>query len=223
MYLVPLALFALARGRGYYMAPAYPMLLAAGAVAWERWTERLKPLVAASLRLAGGLLLVLAAVSSAMVALPIAPVNSRGWMISRRAHDDFAEQIGWQELAQRVAEIYRSLPEAERAHTAILANNYGEAGAIDLYGPALGLPPAISRTNNYWYRGYGHPAPTTVIELGNTAEDEGETIAKCMSFGRFRNSLGVDNEESASGYEIFVCRDIPPKWPEIWGTKPRFG
>jgi 4-amino-4-deoxy-L-arabinose transferase-like glycosyltransferase len=223
MYLVPLALFALARGRGYYMAPAYPMLLAAGAVAWERWIERLKPFVAASLRVAGGLVLVLAAVSSAVVALPIAPVNSRGWAISRRAHDDFAEQIGWQELAQRVAEIYRSLPEAERAHTAILANNYGEAGAIDLYGPALGLPAAISRTNSYWYRGYGNPAPTTVIELGNTAEDEGESIAKCISFGRFRNSLGVNNEESASGYEIFVCRNIPPKWPEIWGTKPRFG
>lgn len=223
MYLVPLALFALARGRGYYMAPAYPMLLAAGAVAWERWIEQLKPFAAISLRVAGGLLLMLAAVSSAVVALPIAPVNSRGWAISRRAHDDFAEQIGWQELAQRVAVIYRSLPEAERARTAILANNYGEAGAIDLYGPALGLPPAISRTNDYWYRGFGNPAPTTVIELGNSAEDEGESIAKCISFGRFRNSLGVDNEESASDYEIFVCRDIPPKWPEIWGAKPRFG
>lgn len=223
LYLVPLALFALARGRGYYMAPAYPMLLAAGAVAWERWIEQLKPFAATGLRVAGGLLLVLAAVSSAMVALPIAPVNSRGWTISRRAHDDFAEQIGWQELAQRVAEIYRSLPEAERAHTAILANNYGEAGAIDLYGPALGLPPAISRTNSYWYRGYGDPPPLTVIELGNTAEGEKGSVAKCTPYGRFRNSEGVDNEESASGYEIFVCRDIPPKWKEIWGAKPRFG
>ncbi|HST29097.1 MAG TPA: glycosyltransferase family 39 protein [Rudaea sp.] len=223
MYLVPLILFALARGRGYYLAPAYPMLLAAGAVAAERWFATMRPRSMKMCR--AGLHTVLAAggLSSAAVALPIAPVNSAGWRISRAVHDNFAEQIGWQELARHVAAIYRSLPEEERAHAAILANNYGEAGAIDLYGPTLGLPPAISRTNSFWYRGYGDPPPTVVIELGSTAEDESKSVAKCTSFGRFRNSAGVDNEESASGYEIFVCRDIPPKWREIWGTKPRFG
>ncbi|MBU6199886.1 MAG: glycosyltransferase family 39 protein [Xanthomonadaceae bacterium] len=223
MYLVPLILFALAQGRGYYMAPAYPMLLAAGAVACERW---LTPMQAARQRLAHGfqwLLLVFAGITGAAIALPIAPVNSLGWRISRAAHDNFAEQIGWQQFVRRVAEVYRSLPENERARTAILANNYGEAGAIDFYGPALGLPPAISRTNSYWYRGYGNPPPLTVIELGNSAQDEQRSAAKCTSFGRFHNSQRVDNEESASGYEIFVCRDIPPKWQEIWGTEPRFG
>lgn len=223
MYLVPLILFALAQGRGYYMAPAYPMLLAAGAVACERWLATLQ---SARQRLARGLqwlLLGAAGLTSAAIALPIAPVNSLGWRVSRAAHDNFAEQIGWQDFVQRVAGVYRSLPEDERAHTAILANNYGEAGAVDLYGPALGLPPAISRTNSYWYRGYGNPPPTTVIELGNTAQDESKSAATCTSFGRFRNRAGVSNEESDSGYEIFVCRDIPPKWREIWGAKPRFG
>ncbi|MGH8040431.1 MAG: glycosyltransferase family 39 protein [Rudaea sp.] len=223
MYLVPLALFALAQGRAYYMAPAYPMLLAAGAVCGEGWFGHLNRYAAAIVRVTTWTLIAIAGATSAAIALPIAPVNSLGWRISRAAHDNFAEQIGWPELAQRVAEVYRSLPAGERSRTAILANNYGEAGAIDLYGQALGLPPAISRTNSYWYRGYGDPPPLTVIELGNTAEDEQGSAAKCTSFGRFRNSLGVANEESASGYEIFVCRDIPPKWKEIWGAGPRFG
>ena len=223
MYVVALALFAISHGRGYYMAPAYPMLLAAGAVALEAWRSRLGIRSARGLRIAASAVLALAFAASAFVALPLGPINSAAWNVARKVHDTFAEQIGWDELAQRVAEVYRSLPVGERAHTLILANNYGEAGAINLYGPALGLPQAISRTNTYWYRGYGNPPPQTIIELGNTAEDESHSAAKCASFGPFRNSSGVSNEESAWDYEIFVCREIPPKWPEIWGNKPRFG
>ena len=223
LFVIALALFAISHGRGYYMAPAYPMLLAAGAVRLQAWLARLGARPARALRVGVYAVLALAIASGALVALPIGSVNSWTWQVARKVNDTFAEQIGWREFVQRVADIYRALPEDERAHTAILANNYGEAGAIDLYGPALGLPRAISRTNTYWYRGYGNPPPLTVIELGNTAEDESKSSAKCTSFGSFRNSAGVANEESASGYEIFVCRDIPPKWPEIWGAKPRFG
>ncbi len=223
IYGVALVLFSLSRARGYYLAPAYPMLLAAGAVALEAWLTNLRSGTVLALRVSVGGVLILALAAGAAVALPIAPVNSALWRAAHKVHDTFAEQIGWPEFVQRVAAVYRSLPDSERAHTAILANNYGEAGAINLYGPALGLPPAISRTNTYWYRGYGAPPPSVVIELGNTAKDEKGSDATCVSFGRFRNSEGVDNEESAWGYEIFVCRDIPAKWPEIWGAKPRFG
>jgi len=223
IYAVALILFALSQGRGYYVAPAYPMLLAAGAVAWQDGLERLRDPIARFARACACVVLAIALAAGALVALPIAPVNSALWHLARKAHDNFAEEVGWEEFAQRVAEVYRSLPEDERAHTLILANNYGEAGALNLYGPELGLPRAISRTNTYWYRGYGDPPPQTIIELGNTAEDEAESAAKCTSFGRFQNRFGVANEESAWDYEIFVCRDIPPKWPEIWGAKPRFG
>jgi 4-amino-4-deoxy-L-arabinose transferase-like glycosyltransferase len=223
IYVIALILFAVSRGRGYYVAPAYPMLLAAGAVAFQVWLDRLRVAPARALRGGAWAMLALACVSSAVVALPLGPVNSLTWRVARKVHDNFAEQIGWPELAQRVAEVYRALPESERARTAILTNNYGEAGALNLYGPALGLPPVISRTNTYWYRGYGDPPPAVIIELGNDADDEKDSAAKCTSFGRFSNSQDVKNEESASGYEIFVCRDIPPKWPEIWGARPRYG
>jgi len=223
IYVIALILFAVSRGRGYYLAPAYPMLLAAGAVAFEQWLDRLRAAPARALSGGAWAVLALACVTSAVLALPLGSVNSLTWRVARKVHDDFAEQIGWPELVQRIAEIYRSLPAEERVHTSILANNYGEAGAINLYGPALGLPQAISRTNTYWYRGYGDPPPTTIIELGNSAEDESKSAATCTSFGKFHNDAGVENEESAWNYEIFVCRDIPAKWPEIWGVKPRFG
>jgi len=223
LYVIALALFALSQGRGYYVAPAYPMLLAAGAVALQEWLARLRVAPARVVRAGTCVALALAGATGVLLAVPIAPVNSLPWRMARKAHDNFAEQVGWEEFAQRVAEVYRTLPENESPRTAILANNYGEAGALDLYGPALGLPPVISRTNTYWYRGYGDPPPSVIIELGNDAEGESKSAAKCTSFGRFHNSQGVDNEESAWNYEIFVCRDIPPQWPEIWGAKPRFG
>ena len=62
-------------------------------------------------------------------------------------------------VVQEVATIYHALPPEQRAGTAILTANYGEAGAVDLYGGALGLPPAISGINSYWLRGYGDPPP----------------------------------------------------------------
>ncbi|MHB1271997.1 MAG: glycosyltransferase family 39 protein [Rhodanobacter sp.] len=216
LYLVPLALFALARGRGYYMAPAYPMLLAAGAVAGERWLANMHPRAARSLRIATWSLLATAAVSSAVVALPLAPVNSVGWRISRAAHDNFAEQIGWRQLVAEVASIYRALPAGERAHTGVLASNYGEAGAIDLYGPALGLPAAISGVNSWWYRGYGNPPPTTLIVLGADPEDIRKAPADCTPVGRVSNHQGVANEETRDHPEIFVCRHLRIPWPSLW-------
>lgn len=223
MYALPLLLFALSRGRGYYMAPGYPMLLAAGCVAIQAWCVRLPAGRARGLRVALVCLLVVALPLGWVLHLPIAPVNSPLWHVNQRLHRDYAEEIGWQELAEQVASIYHALPEAERARTAILANNYGETGAMALYGPALGLPPVISRTNTAWYRGLGEPPPQVIIELGNTAKDQRGSVARCTSHGPVRNRENVANEESNNGYEIFVCRYIPPIWPQIWGTKPRFG
>jgi hypothetical protein len=76
------------------------------------------------------------------------------------------EELGWPELTVAVAQIRDSLPAQDRDHLGILAANYGEAGALNLYGPGHGLPPAISGINSFWERGYGNPPPETVIALG---------------------------------------------------------
>ena len=96
----------------------------------------------------------------------MAPVNSRWWKVAVAVNGDFREEIGWPELVAEVARIRDSLPADERNKVAILGANYGEAGAIDMFGAVYGLPKAISGVNSYWARGYGDPPPQTLIVLG---------------------------------------------------------
>lgn len=222
MYVVPLLLFVFAHGRSYYMQPAYPMLLAAGTVAVASWLTGLKARNAAWIRGAVTAVVLLALGISLALGLPLAPVGSAGWQFSRRFHDMFAEQIGWPEYVAAVAAIYHALPPNERAHTAIFANNYGEAGAVNLYGPKYGLPRAISTVNSYWYLGYGKVAPTTVIVLGDTPEGSAGTPATCTLAGRVRIPHGVQNEESGHP-DIFVCRNFRVPISKLWPPMPNFG
>lgn len=222
LYAAALLLFWLASARDYYLAPAYPMLLAAGAVLLERGIARLRPRGAFVARGATALVLLAALATTALVALPLAPVGSQGWHVSRQFHDNFAEQIGWPELVAQVAAVYNALPEAERARTAIYANNYGEAGAIDRYGPAHGLPAAISGINSYWALGYGNPPPTTVIVLGDDAEGIADTPANCTLAARIRIPYGVENEESGHP-DIYLCRDLKFDWAKAWPKLRGFG
>jgi 4-amino-4-deoxy-L-arabinose transferase-like glycosyltransferase len=222
MYLVPFALFLVAQGRSYYLGPAYPMLLAAGAVVGERWIGSLRSPRA---RLARGLtaaaLAAGAAIGSALM-LPIAPVGSGLWDLTSAVHDNFVEQIGWPELVETVARIHAALPAEQRARTAILAGNYGEAGAVDLYGPAHDLPGAISGVNSYWARGYGQPPPESVIVLGFSREAAERLFARCRLAGRVANRYGVQNEETRDHPDIFLCDAPRQPWPELWSELRRF-
>jgi hypothetical protein len=82
----------------------------------------------------------------------------------------YADMFGWESMAATVSRVYRSLPEKDRARCAIFAGNYGEAGAIDFYGPALGLPKAISPHNNYYFWGPGKYTGEVAIVFGERAE-----------------------------------------------------
>ncbi len=223
MFLVPLILFFVAQGRFYYMAPAFPMLFAAGAVLWDEWLSRRSPTAARIGRGGTWAALGAGAIFSAVTMLPIAPINSAGWRLTSKIHDNFTEQIGWPELAATVAGIYQSLPETERAHTAILAGNYGEAGAINLYGHPRGLPEVICGTNTYWWRGYGAEPPEVVILVG-FSRDDAEWLANRVELaGHVTNPYGVRNEETKDHPDIFVCRGFKKSWPEFWKTFQHFG
>jgi len=166
MYVIPLLAFLIARGRDYYLAPAYPMLLAAGAVWGERWVSSLSPRSALTVRQITGRTLAVAGLCAAAVTLPIAPLNSAWWRLANRSNGVFDNEIGWPELVETVAKIRDSLPITQRATLGILAADDAEAGAVNLYGPAYGLPRAISGMNSNWQRGYGDPPPQTVIVVG---------------------------------------------------------
>jgi hypothetical protein len=207
-------IFLLAQGRSYYTAPLFAPLLAAGAVLVER--TRLP------LRVATIVLLVIGSGAAAFI-LPLAPIGSHWFETAAKLNGDLREEIGWPDLVYEVARIYNQLPPFEREHTGIFCGNYGEAGAIDLYGPRHGLPSAMSGTNSYWLRGYPTPAPTTVIVLGQSREDVAKSCAEVVLAGQVTNRFNVANEETERHREILLCRGLKMPWSEIWPRTRSFG
>jgi 4-amino-4-deoxy-L-arabinose transferase-like glycosyltransferase len=221
--IITFVLFWIAKARFYYTAPIYPVLLAAGSVAFGDWMKtapRWKALFLNGLQWAG------IAASGALFAvfvMPIAPFGGDGWRITSKLHDQFREQIGWTDLADSVARVYNSIPAEERARTGILTGNYGEGGALNLYGPSRGLPFAMSGTNSFWYRGYDKREPQTVIAVGLGKEEVEANFSSCVIAGKNTNPYGVENEESRDHPDIYLCRGLKTSWPEFWKKFRRYG
>ena len=222
MYLVPLVLLFMAKGRHYYMAPAYPMLLAMGAVLAERWLPTLPRwgrLYVASVYFAG-----FAFISAFVCALFLPLATSGPLKQYALSHSyDLREEIGWNDLVRTVAQIRDSLPPDQQAHLGITTANYGEYGAIDVLGRAYGLPEPIGTNNSEWFRGYPTPPPTTLIVIGLTRAQADSIFTSCRWAGHNGNSEGVKNEESVDHPDIFVCG--PPRLPvqELWKDHQDFG
>lgn len=223
MILVPFALLVITQGRSYYFAPAYPMLFAGGAVIIEQWLSRLSTM---RVRIVQGIMWCAFAGSGvlfALIAMPIVPINSPLWDMVSDINGELKEMIGWEELTQTVAEIYAQIPAAEKPRTGILTGNYGEAGAINLYGGAYGLPKAISAVNTYWLRGYGNPPPETVIVLGEDLASASYYFETCKVSGYVNNKYNVLNEETRDHPVILVCRGLKLPWSEFWTRIREFG
>lgn len=120
------------------------------------------------------------------------------------------------EFSLQVAEIYQSIPESEKPNTVILAGNYGEIGALDLYGDAYNLPRIISGGNSYWYRGYGDFEPATVIVVGFEGDYARYFFKSCQHSGMVKNSYNVKNEETTYHTGLYICREPRRPWSEMW-------
>jgi hypothetical protein len=222
MYVIPLVLFFAGKGRGYYLAAAYPMLFAMGAVVGERWVRSLKR----QWRLAvEGLFFTGVAVWGAVIFALLVPLAASGPLkeFALKNNGDLREEIGWDELVKTVAGIRDSLPAEQRDDVGVLAGNYGEQGAVEILGPAYHLPMPISMTNSSWLRGYPTPQPSTLIVLGFSQKEADRTFTSCRLAGHDGNSEGVKNEESEYHPDIFVCGPPRMPWPEFWRTHQRYG
>jgi len=222
MYLIPVALFWVGKGRFYYVADAYPMLLAMGAVVGERWLSRMP---AWGRRTVEAVFFAGLFAMGAYVSAIIVPLASEGPLraFALSKNGDLREEFGWDELVKTVAGIRDSLPPEQQAHLGITVGNYGEQGAIEMLGPAYHLPPPISTTNSAWLRGYPVPPPTTLIVLGIDQEQANEIFTGCRLAGHNGNSLGLKNEESQDHPDIFVCGPPRKPWPEVWKEHQDFG
>ena len=221
--LATFVLFWIAKARFYYTAPIYPAVLAAGSLAFGNWMKSAKPRTA---RFVNGIQwagIILNGAVFAVFVMPIAPFGGAVWHVTSKLHDQFREQIGWQELTEHVAQVYNSLPAEERVRTGILAGNYGEGGALNLYGPSLGLPHAMAGTNSFWYRGYDSREPQTVIVVGLEREEADAKFVSCNVAGKNSNAYGVENEESRDHPDILLCRRLKTSWPQFWAKFQRYG
>jgi hypothetical protein len=174
-YLIVLLTAAALAAKGYYIIGFYASLLAIGSVAVERAARGLRITAIATVAVLGGIML--------PIAIPLLPVDgliayTKAFGITGRdgapAHlmqPLFAEEFGWERLARDVATVYDALPAQQRAQTAIYADTYGDAGALDFYGPRFGLPPAISSQNTYYLWGTRGYSGQTLIAIGATRID----------------------------------------------------
>ncbi len=216
MYVFAFAALFAARGRDYYLAPAYPMLLAAGAVWGERWVSSLSERAARIARRVAWRSMLVSGCITAALTMPVAPLGSAWWRIADAANGNFNMEVGWPDIAATVAGIRNSLPAEDRASLGILAGDEGVTGAINLYGRSYGLPTAISGMNSNWMRGYGNPPPETVIALELKRDFLDRNFASCAWAGRLTNPYGIVNF-TIRGYEdVYVCRHLLEPWPEFW-------
>jgi hypothetical protein len=221
MYLIPLALFYFAKGRHYYLAGAYPMLMAMGATGAERW---LSSLTSPARRLIPAVFFTGLAACGAFIGAVVLPLASSGPLrdFALKRNVDLREEIGWNELVKTVAGIRDSLPEDQLEHLGITVGNYGERGAIEILGPAYHLPLPISTVNSAWLLGYPIPPPTTIIALGITREEADSIFTGCRLAGQNGNA-GVRNEESEDHPDIFLCGPPRKPWAELWKEHRDFG
>jgi len=106
--------------------------------------------------------------------------------------------VGSPTYVREIADVYHHLPAADQPTAAVITSNYGEAGAVDLYGPAFGLPHAFSGHSGYWYWGPPPATARTIVRLGT----------------RLDNHLRIENDEQ--GATVWVCSQPRDGWPTLW-------
>jgi len=225
-YLVVLLEMLVLHGKIYYLAPAYIMLLAAGAVWWERlifsragaW---LKPAIVAPLVISG--------IVAAPLAMPILPAATAAKYCAFFGVQDvkvenvplnslpqlFGDMFGWQEQVQSIARAVHSLPVGDQSRTTLLAYNYGEAGAIDYFGKHYGLPKAISGHNHYGVWGPRGAAGDVVVAIGFPKERLDRAFAEVTTFETISPQYALPEE---SALTIYICRRPRENLSASWNS-----
>lgn len=225
-YLSVMAVFIFGDGKSYYPLPFYSILMAAGGVLFEQLFAQHGR---SWLRIAYPALLIVAGLVTIPFAVPMLPVDmflryaqrlpySKAVTAERDAVDAdlpqlYADMFGWENTAVTVARVYRSLPVEERAGCAILGGNYGETGAIDYYGPALGLPKAIGGHNSYYYWGPRNYSGACVIIFGEQSGDFIKLFGDVQLAATAENRYAMPIEQHIP---IYICRKPVAPLSALW-------
>jgi 4-amino-4-deoxy-L-arabinose transferase-like glycosyltransferase len=204
-WLLLAVVFEVAGGKPYYLAGMFPVLFAAGALETDVWIERGRRTVRRNILLGAVLLSALAA---AVIDLPVLPADDAGPVVAMNS--DVGETIGWPQLVREVAAVSARAPQP----TVIVTENYGEAGAVDRFGGAFGLPRAFSGHNGFGEWGPPPPGARSIVTVGISWLRLGTYFRGCHHAGQVTNADGIDNEER--GALIAVCAAPRESWAALW-------
>jgi hypothetical protein len=209
--------------RVYYLYPAFPVLFAGGGVLFEplirgprlRWV---KPVYAT--------LMIAMALAVAPTATPLMPPETYirysaaiGLQQPRLETHQlgplpqiFADQFGWREMAAEVARVYHALPADVRPRTAIFAQNYGQAGAVNLYRRAFGLPEAISGHQSHFLWGPGGYTGESMIVLAGHPDRLRTLFSEVIRAGRVEHRYSMPYQH----FDVYYCRGLRRPLGELW-------
>ncbi len=227
-YLVGFAVFAILKGKNYYLAPIYPVYLAAGCVVIDDAIDRLrqawlKPLIVVLL-LAGGAvfaplvvpILPIEQFVSYMQRLPIKVPRSEHSHMRALLPQHYADQFGWNEIVDEVAIAWNQIPNEERKDCGIFAQDYGQAGAIDFLGPKYGLPQSLSGHRSWWLWGPRGYSGNCLIVLDDSRQRLEAHFEHVDFVGISRdNPYALERE-----IPVFICRgaksgSLEQAWPSL--------
>ena len=222
-WLIAAALILALNPRIYYLFPAFPALFAGGSVLWERWlagarVQWIKPAYAA--------LIVLMAAMLAPTMIPLLPVETYiRYSIAMHLAPPriethklgplpqlFADQFGWEEMVATVARVYNGLPANVRARTAIFAQNYSQAGAVDLLGPQYGLPQAISGHQNYYLWGPRDYTGESMIVMQGRQDELEKLFPVVRKVARVEHPYSMPHNH----FDVFYCRGLRLPLKQLW-------
>jgi hypothetical protein len=210
------------------LAAAYPSVFAIGGVAIESLVRR------AFVRAVYASAAVAVALIGAPLALPVLPpatliAYERTLHLSADVQErgdrgdalppTFADMFGWHDFVAEVAFAYRRLPPSDRARTAILVDNYGEAAALDIYGPAYGLPPALSGHNQYFLFGRRGQNASNLLRIQAHPERLRPYCAQTLDLGVTASRYARSFE---NGKSILFCKNVHPSLASLWPQLKRF-
>lgn len=218
-------------GKGTYVTPAYPAMFAAGATALEQWTQSkrrrwIRPVYV--------LLLIVIGIAAVPLGFPILPperfIRYTEVLGIEQPHYEnqakgrlpqfYADMFGWEDRVRLIANYFQTLSAEERRNTVVFATNYGDAGAVDLFGPKYGLPKAISPHQNYWNWGPREYTGQSLILLGGGNQSRFQRDCASLSV------IGVPNDRYArpdANQPILHCRGLKGNLQDLWQGMRQLG
>ncbi|WP_344133190.1 glycosyltransferase family 39 protein [Luedemannella flava] len=210
-YLVVVVLTFVGGAQVYYAMGVMVYLLAAGAVVTADWAARGRVAVRRGLVVAAVALNVAA---TCLISLPFIPVTRVGDTFVPELNQVTGDQVGWPAYVAEIARVHRALPAPDQARAVVVTGNYGEAGAVARFGPALGLPAVYSGQNELYHYGPPPADRTVAVVVGQRLPFLQTRFAACVSAGVLDNGVAVDNEEQ--DVPVWVCRDPVGGWSAVW-------